>query len=429
MPDDSAPGDPAAPAGSGGAPGTAPGGRRRLTGSSGRTVVKVLVGVVVALALVTGLSVVYLYRQLNANLTGVDVEAMLEDRPEAVEVEGPKEPLNVLVMGSDSREGEGNDIDGLTGGGARSDTTIFFHFSADRESAYGVSIPRDSMVDRPECNAGEIPAETYEQWNEAFTLGGQACTIQQFEQLTDIRIDNYVVLDFAGFRDMVDAIDGVKVCIPETIDDREHGIYLEAGTREVEGKEALNYVRQRYAVGDGSDIGRMKRQQAFIASMTNKVVSAGTLSRPDRIYRFLSAATQSLTVDPELDNVRELAGLGLEFQGIGLDNIQFLTVPFTADPQDPNRLVWAPEADRLWRLLRNDKPLPPGLTDGAISAAGAPGASPLDPSDGASPSSGASDGAGDGAGDEASPGGSAPDGSSVTSESERERAEAAGLCV
>ncbi len=358
------------------------GGGRRAKRSRRHTVAKVVAASAVTLALVTGLTVVYLYRQLNDNLTGVDVEGLLADRPAPVEVEGPKEPLNMLVMGSDTRDGQGNDIDGLTGSGARSDTTIFFHFSADRESAYGVSIPRDSMVDRPECNGGKVPAEDYVQWNEAFTLGGQACTIQQFEQLTGIRVDNYAVLDFAGFKDMVDAIDGVKVCIPETIDDRAHGIYLEAGTREVQGKEALNYVRQRYAVGDGSDIGRMKRQQAFIASMANKVVSAGTLSRPDRIYRFLSAATQSLTVDPELDDVRQLAGLGLEFQGIGLDNIQFLTVPFTADPRNPNRLVWAPEAKRVWRLLRNDKPLPPGLTTGSISAADSPGSSPFGGGDG-----------------------------------------------
>ncbi len=402
--DDPASAGPADPSGGPRVPG------RRAKRGRKHTVAKVVVTSGVILALVTGLTVIYLYRQLNANLTGVDVEGLLEDRPDPVEVEGPKEPLNVLVMGSDTRDGEGNDIDGLTGDGARSDTTIFFHFSADRDRAYGVSIPRDSMVDRPACHAGEIPAQDYVQWNEAFTLGGQACTIQQFEQLTDIRVDNYVVLDFAGFREMVDAIDGVKVCIPETIDDREHGIYLEAGTREVEGKEALNYVRQRYAVGDGSDIGRMKRQQAFIASMANKVVSAGTLSRPDRIYGFLSAATKSLTVDPELDNIRRLAGLGLEFQGIGLDNIQFVTVPFAQDPRDPNRLVWTSEADRVWQLLREDRVLPGSLTDGAISAAGTPGSSPL--------------------GDESSGGGSGSGGGGGgPSEEERERAEAAGLCA
>ena len=387
------------------------------TRSRRRTVAKVVIGTVVALALVTGVTVVLLYRQLNENLTGVDVEGMLSDRPDTVEVEGPKEPLNVLVMGYDTREGEGNDIDGEEGEGG-SDTTILFHFSADRERAYGVSIPRDSMVDRPECTAedgSEIPAEDYVQWNEAFTLGGQACTIQQFEQLTDLRIDHYVVLDFAGFKSMVNAIDGVEVCIPETIDDPKHQIYLEAGTRELEGDKALDYVRQRYAVGDGSDIGRMKRQQAFIASMAAKVLSKGTLSRPDKVYGFLSAATKSLTVDPELDNIRTLAGLGLEFQGIGLDNIQFLTVPFEYDPQNPNRVIWAPEAKRVWRKLRNDETLGPRLTEGAISAADTP-SGPDDPA--ASPS-----------GDDPPSATASPTPDDEASAEQEAAAEAAGLCV
>ncbi len=225
--------------------------------------------------LATGLGVVYIYRHLNDNLDVSDLAEQLKNRPDKKKVDtGPKEPLNILVMGSDTREGEGNNIDGLTGGGERSDTTIMFHLSADRESAYGISIPRDTLVDRPDCydkNGDAIPGAQDVMWNEAFSVGGPACTIQQFEQLTDIRLDNYVVLDFQGFKDMVDAIDGVEVCIPEDIEDPEHGINIPAGTREIRGKEALNYVRARYTLGDGSDIGRIKRQQAFIAAMANKV--------------------------------------------------------------------------------------------------------------------------------------------------------------
>ena len=113
------------------------------------------------------------------------------------------------------------------------------------------------------------------------------------------------MVDFAGFEDMVDAIDGVPVCIPEDIDDPAHGINIPAGTREVEGREALNYVRARYTLGDGSDIGRIKRQQAFIAAMAEKVISGGTLARLDRLVGFLDAATKSLTVDKGLDNDRQ----------------------------------------------------------------------------------------------------------------------------
>jgi LCP family protein required for cell wall assembly len=210
-------------------------------------------------------------------------------------------------------------------------------------------------------------------WNEAFGLGGPACTIQQFEQLSGVRLDHFVVVDFEGFKGMVDAIGGVEVCIPEPIVDPAHGINIEAGTRKIKGAEALNYVRERYVVGNGSDIGRMKRQQAFIGSMAHQVVTAGTLARPDRMVRFLNSATQSLTVDPGLKNVVKIADLGIQFKDIGLDNIQFITIPNKPDPADPNRLVWKPEADAVWTKIANDEPLTKKLSKDVISAGNLPG--------------------------------------------------------
>ncbi len=400
--------------------------KRRGKPRKRHTVGKVLLSTTLVLALVTGLSMVFLYRHLNGNINVLDPTDQLSNRPAAIEVEGPKDPLNVLVMGSDSRDGAGNNIDGLTGGGERSDTTILLHVSADRSRAYGISIPRDSMVDRPDCeakNGDTIPGADYVMWNEAFALGGPACTIQQFEQLTNVRLDHFVVVDFEGFRGMVDAIGGVEVCIPEPIVDPAHNINIEAGTRKIKGYEALNYVRERYVVGNGSDIGRMKRQQAFIGSMAHQVVTAGTLARPDRLVRFLNSATTSLTVDPGLKNVLKLADLGSQFQGIGLDNIQFLTIPSIADPNDPNRLVWEqPEADQVWRRIANDQPLTRRLTQGAISAGNLPGKSPsASPSD--APSASGSE----------SPSSSPSDGSSSPSpeedEADQQALEEAGLCT
>jgi LCP family protein required for cell wall assembly len=209
-------------------------------------------------------------------------------------------------------------------------------------------------------------------WNEAFALGGPACTIRQFEKSTGVFVDHYVVIDFAGFEGMVNAIDGVPVCIPEDISDPEHGINIPAGTREVEGREALNYVRARYTLGDGSDISRIKRQQAFIAAMANKVISAGTLARADRLVGFLDAATKSLQVDPGLDNVIKIAKMGVGFQGIGLENIQFVTVPFEYDqrPEFSGRVSWLPQQSKeLWAKIAADEPLTRRLTSDAISAA------------------------------------------------------------
>jgi LCP family protein required for cell wall assembly len=285
-----------------------------------------------------------------------------------------------------------------------------FHLSADRESAYGISIPRDTLVDRPDCydkNGNIIPGASNVMWNEAFSVGGPACTMQQFEQLTNIRLDNYVVLDFAGFQDMVEAIDGVEVCIPEDISDPSHGINIPAGTRELEGKEALNYVRARYTLGDGSDIGRIKRQQAFIAAMANKVMARGTLARLDRLVGFLNAATSSLQTD--IESVLEMGKVGIGFKNIGLDNIKFITVPFQYSTEQPGRVEFLPEAEQLWQRVIDDEPLTRRLQEGVITAGDDV------EGDSSSPSGGA--------------GGSGSGGGSASPSPSAEEREAAGLCA
>ena len=351
--------------------------KRRGKVKKRHTVARVLLVTSIVLALVTGLSTLYLYRHYNSNLDVLDISDQLVDRPEKKVVEGPKEPLNILVMGSDDRDAPGNNIDNLTGGGKRSDTTILLHLSADRQRAYGISIPRDSLVNRPEClddDLKPIPGGTDVMWNEAFSVGGPACTVHQVEKLTGIRIDHFIVVDFQGFRGMVDAIGGVQVCIPPPgIQDPSHGINIPAGTRKLVGFQALNYVRERYVLGNGSDIGRMKRQQAFIAAMAHQVLSANTLANPAKLLRFLDAATSSLQLDTGLDNLVKIAKLGVEFKNIGLDRIQFITVPWQYAPEDPNRIRWLPEARQVWQAMINDTKLAPKFLDDAISAEHLPG--------------------------------------------------------
>ncbi|MGL5825776.1 MAG: LCP family protein [Nocardioides sp.] len=361
--------------------------KRRAKVRKRHVVAKVLTSTTMVMALVVGLSVAYFYRHLNANLVGgAGFDPSAKRAPEA-EFDGSGKPLNILVMGSDTRAGAGNNIDGLTELGARSDTTILLHVSANRKRSYGISIPRDSMVDRPECHVdGEtLPAEDYVAWNDAFSDGGQACTIEQFEGLTGVRLHHYVVVDFNGFKDMVDAIDGVEVCIPEEIDDTKANIQFDAGTQVLAGDDALNYVRVR-DIGNGSDLSRAKRQQAFIASMANKIVSADTLANPVNLLRFLNAATKSLEVDQSLTSVAKLAKLGAQFQDTGLNKIQFFTIPVIDDPQDSNRVIWAPEsADEVWQRIAEDKPIPSRLKSGVIKASAPTGGSDK-PSAGPSPS-------------------------------------------
>ena len=280
--------------------------------------------------------------------------------------------MNVLLIGSDSRDGAGNKVGGDTPG--LSDTTILLHLSANRKLAYGVSLPRDAMVQRPACERkdgkGTAPGEL-SMFNAAYAVGGPACTWKTVEQLTGIRIDHFVVVDFNGFKKMVDALGGVEVCVPREVNDTTGHISLPAGTYNVKGQRALDYVRVRHDIGsvENGDIGRMKRQQAFLASMANKAVSAGTLINPVRLYKFLDAATKSLTTDPGLASLSKLRSLSSSFNGIGLDNIQFLTVPFQPYAPDPNRLQWAPQAKQLWKQIRADKPVNKALAGEVTTAA------------------------------------------------------------
>ncbi len=418
------------------------GGRRKLP-QPGKTVFKVIAASLLSLALATGVGVVLVYNNWNDNIQREEIADQLKNRPVKEEVEGPQEPLNVLVMGSDSRAGAGNGIDGESGGGL-SDTTILFHLSANREFAYGISIPRDTAVMRPTCyeeDGSEIPGSGgYEKWNAAFAAGGPACTVQQFEQLTKVRIDNYVVVDFNQFKDMVNALDGVEVCIPEDINDEVRNIYLKAGTRELRGEEALTYVRVRYRIGDGTDPNRTRRQQAFIGSMINKAMTAGMLARPDRLLSFMNAATSSLQTD--FKSVAQIADVGVTARGIGADNIKFVTTPWIYSDKVSAGIEWTAEVDKLWQLVRRDRPLSAEFLKDAISASDNPDGSPSagDPSGGASggatgdpsgtASGGASDPASPGSGqasDTASPGGqNGTDGSQGLSGEGRA---AAGLCT
>jgi LCP family protein required for cell wall assembly len=367
----------------------APAPRRKGKTQRRRTVGRVLLVSSLLLALGTALGVVFIYRHLNGNLTTIDGLEEIDNRPEDL-YEGNGKPLNILVMGSDSREGA-NAIDSEDpANGARSDTTVILHISADRDSAYGISIPRDSVVDRPDCgDDNEISGQVGAKWNAAFAVGGPLCTVEQVEQTTGIRIDEFVVIDFNGFKEMVDAVGGVEICVPEEINDPERQIFVPAGTNELRGDQALDYVRARYEVGSQSDLGRIKRQQNFMASMINRVVSKGTLTRPDKVVRFLSAATKSLDVSEGLSSVAALGDLALQLRSTGLDEIRFVTVPWEYD--DDYDVLWLPESKQLFESTSKDEPLSEELSSDAIDAGRPPGSESTSPGGTRSPSESSSE--------------------------------------
>jgi LCP family protein required for cell wall assembly len=330
---------------------------------------------VAAVLVVVAAAGFFAYRHLDKNITSIPMgrKVLGTNRPtKIVPKNAPNDPLNILLIGSDTRKGQSGHIGGATPG--LSDTTILLHVNAARDLAYGVSLPRDAMVQRPTCERkdghGTEPGGL-SMFNEAYAVGGATCTVKTVEQLTHVHIDHFVVIDFDGFKKMVDALGGVEVCVPTKVNDTTGHIQLPAGTYTVRGQRALDYVRVRHDLGtaENGDIGRMKRQQAFLASMANKAVSAGMLINPIRLYRFLDAATKSLSTDPGLASLQRLGSLARSLQGIGLDHIQFVTVPFESYAPDPNRLQWAPSAHRLWRRIRHDKPLPRRLRSDVTTAA------------------------------------------------------------
>ncbi|KAF5996827.1 LytR family transcriptional regulator [Streptomyces sp. WAC00263] len=301
------------------------------------------------------------YEKLSRNITA-DEEAAAElaryekERPTAL----VRDAQNILLIGSDSRSGDGNKEYGRDSGTERSDTTILLHLSANRSSATAVSLPRDLMVDVPSCRRpdGTRTGPTFAMFNSAFEVGGSACTIRTVEKLTNIRVDHHVVVDFHGFKDMVDAVDGVEVCLKEPIDDKAAKLKLPAGKVVLDGEQALGYVRARKSIGDGSDTDRMERQQRFLGALVNKVQSNDVLLNPARLYPMLDAATSSLTTDPDLASLRGLYDLVRGMRNIPTERVQFLTVPRTSYVYNANRdQLVKPAADKLFALLRTDAPV------------------------------------------------------------------------
>lgn len=335
-----------------------------------RTVLRVVIVAELVVALVTAAGVVFAYQRVDSGIAeGEAIQHQVEE-PEKAKQDLPTSELNLLIMGVDTRDCAGCKIDGESGEGG-SDTTILLHIAEGRRSAYGISIPRDTLVDRPECRNGTttIPAATDVMWNEAYSIGGPDCTVAQVEKVTGVYINDYITVDFGGFKNMVDAIGGVQVCVPQEVDDTEHHIHLDAGTQTLEGDQALAYVRQRSSTPN-SDLGRMKRQQAFIASMINKVMSAGTLTRPDRLFRFATSLADSIETSPDLASAGKLVKLASSLRHADLANIKFATAPITDFPEgDPNwgRLQFAPQAQQLWTLVRDDEPLGT-FAKGAVTA-------------------------------------------------------------
>ncbi|WP_431837350.1 LCP family protein [Cellulomonas sp. Y8] len=323
-----------------------------------------------------------LYVQLNSNIDTIDASDLIQALPEPTAT-GPADPddpnagrdVNILLMGSDERDGENEAIGGHVDG-MRSDTTIVAHISADRSRVELISIPRDSLVDIPSCtmsNGSTTSAQRNAMFNSAFAIGADnggdiasaaACTVNTVQQNTGVRIDHFVVVDFAGFTKMVDAIGGVPICIPNDMNAPKAGLFLNAGEQTLTGTQALAFARARTGegVGDGSDTNRLGRQQELLAAVVRELLSKNMLTDITQLIRFLDSATESLSIDSGFSSISDMAGLAYSLRSTSAANISFMTIPFMTAPSDKYRVVWAPEADAIWANVAADQPMLAGTS-------------------------------------------------------------------
>ncbi|MDH6518626.1 LCP family protein required for cell wall assembly [Streptomyces sp. SAI-208] len=276
-------------------------------------------------------------------------------------------PLNILLIGSDSRNSDEN----VELGGSRDnrgnpplgDVQMLIHLSADRKSAAMVTIPRDTRVDIPQCTDPET-GKTYEATtdiiNTSLARGGAGCTLATWQNLTGVYIDHWMTIDFSGVVRMADAIGGVSVCVRQNVWDRPtaavpggSGLKMTKGTHKVKGKQALQWLRTRHAWG--SDLMRARAQHMYLNSMIRTLKGQNVFTDTPRLMGLAEAATKSLQVSEEIGSVKDLYDLGMQLKSVPPDRITSVTMPNVEDPRNRDHVVPdGANADRLWEMLRDD---------------------------------------------------------------------------
>jgi LCP family protein required for cell wall assembly len=282
--------------------------------------------------------------------------------------------VNMLLAGTDTRSGQAGfqdkaDIAASSGTGSN-DVTLLLHVSADHTSATVVSFPRD-MVNVPFCG-GAISSTMFN-----VTLShGLSCTVQTVEKMTGLTVPYAGVITFDGVIGMSNAVGGVTVCVATPIVDKYTGLNLPAGEDTLQGNNALQFLRTRHGVADGSDLGRISNQQVFLSALVRKITSAGVLSNPITMYSLANAALANISLSDTLTNPTSLVSVALALKGIALNNIVFVQYPTLADPTNPNRVIPDTQSgSALDAALQSDQPIALSGTLGRAAVA-APSTAP-----------------------------------------------------
>lgn len=343
-----------------------------------RTLAKVT-ATFVAVALVSGVSVAAYAAWDLANTAKPSVtlgnEDMLEGVPDVGAIDGG---VNLLLIGSDSREGQGDgfgDPDEETA--VLNDVTMLLHISEDHTNASVISFPRDMLVDVPACVDPADPAgdPLYEQYgvkmNSVLSLGGMPCVVKTVEQLVGVPILFAGTVQFLGVAGLSEAVGGVPVCIAEPIEDEHTDLYLPAGMQELSGMQALQFLRTRHGVGDGSDLGRISNQQVFMSALARTLQSNGTLSDPVKLYGIAKAALANMELSDSLMDPTTMISIASALKDTDLSKIAFVQYPTGYSDGD---LIPSDSAEIVNTALQNDLPVAfdPEADEAAFASAGDP---------------------------------------------------------
>ena len=323
--------------------------------------IRIFTGISIAILAISAISSLA-FGTVSSFTNKVDAFAGLDKRPDK-----QSSAVNYLLVGSDTREGlSKEELKALrvgsvaTAAGKRSDTMLLVHISKARDKAVLISIPRDSYALIPEhtTKAGKVKPAVHSKINSAFNWGDAPLLIEVIENMTQLKIDHYIEINFAGFARVVDSLGGIEVCTKKDIDDPKSHLVLPAGVHTLNGIEALKYVRTREFDGMG-DIGRMQRQQAFMSSVLKKATSAGVLLNPITMTSFINSSLAAVTTDEGLKN-SDLITLAKQMKSLATSNVRTLTVPLSDLNYYSNgvtaSVLWDPVlAPELWDRLREDR--------------------------------------------------------------------------
>ncbi|WP_327285486.1 MULTISPECIES: LCP family protein [unclassified Streptomyces] len=348
--------------------------RRRRKPAKRRKALAIAAWSAAGVVLLGGAGLGWFYFHLNGNLKTVDIDQALgTDRPQNVD----NGSMDILVLGSDSRGGANSEYGRDDGGSARSDTAMIVHLYDGHKKATVVSIPRDTMVNRPACtlsNGKTDRGSSRSQFNESFTIGGAACAVKTVEKMSGIRMDHYIEVDFTGFKKIIDNLGGVELTTTKPIKDGSSHLDLPAGQNKLNGEQALGLVRTRKSVGDGSDLGRIQLQQAFMKALIKQVKGIGVFDNPKRLLDLADTGTKALTTDKALGDVKSLMGFAQSLQGIDAQEMHMITLPVTVDARDADRVApLTKESKMVWDALLADQPVPAEATKNSMGDKGTAG--------------------------------------------------------